>query len=139
MKTPIKIISFLALAALTAGPLLRAADDSAAPSSSQRQRADGSRMADRRLQKLDEQLKLTDAQKTQITAIWKQSAEQSRALRDDTTLTREARRDKVMAIMKTAHDQVRAVLTPDQQKTFDAMPPEPRGRRGHRPSPDDNS
>jgi Spy/CpxP family protein refolding chaperone len=96
-------------------------------------------MADRRLQKLDEQLKLTDAQKTQITAIWKQSAEQSRALRDDTTLTREARRDKVMAIMKTAHDQVRAVLTPDQQKTFDAMPPEPRGRRGHRPSPDDNS
>jgi hypothetical protein len=34
---------------------------------------------------------------------------------------------------------VRAVLTPDQQKTFDAMPPEPRGRRGHRPSPDDNS
>ena len=139
MKTPIKIISFLALAALTAGPLLRAADDSTAPSPSQRQRADGSRMADRRLQKLDEQLKLTDAQKTQITAIWKQSAEQSRALRDDTTLTREARRDKVMAIMKTAHDQVRAVLTPDQQKTFDAMPPEPRGRRGHRPSPDDNS
>jgi hypothetical protein len=38
----------------------------------------------------------------------------------------------MMEIMKSTHDQVRAVLTPDQQKTFDAMPPPERngGRRG---------
>ena len=34
-------------------------------------------------------------------------------------------------IMTASHDQVRALLTPDQQKTFDAMPPpEMHGHRG---------
>jgi Spy/CpxP family protein refolding chaperone len=136
MKTPIKIISLLALAALAGAPVVRAADEPAAPAPASRQHDRGQRMLEHRLQRLDGQLKLTDAQKTQITTIWKQSAEQGRALRKDDSLTRAERRDKMEAILKTAHDQVRAVLTPDQQKIFDTLPPERRGRRrASRPAP----
>jgi Spy/CpxP family protein refolding chaperone len=35
------------------------------------------------------------------------------------------------------HDQVRAVLTPEQQKIFDTMAQEGRGQRGPRPGGDD--
>ena len=36
----------------------------------------------------------------------------------------------MQAIRKSTHDQIRALLTPDQQKTFDAMPKPGRGRHG---------
>jgi hypothetical protein len=43
----------------------------------------------------------------------------------------EETRAKMQEIQKTAHDQIRALLTDDQQKKFDAMPaPGPGGRRG---------
>ncbi|MBS0664128.1 MAG: Spy/CpxP family protein refolding chaperone [Verrucomicrobia bacterium] len=82
------------------------------------------------MKRLDEKLSLTPAEKQQIQAIWDQSEQQAKALRADDSLPRDQRRQKMMAIMKDTHDKVRAVLTPDQQKTFDTLPPEPRGRRG---------
>jgi hypothetical protein len=44
----------------------------------------------------------------------------------------EETRAKMQEIQKAAHDQIRALLTADQQKKFDAMPPPPGpgGRRG---------
>ena len=88
------------------------------------------------MQMLEEKLQVTAAQKDLINAIWDKSEAQGKALRDDESIPREDRRAKMGEIMKAAHDQVRAVLTADQQKTFDAMPPEGRGRRGPRPDGD---
>ena len=83
----------------------------------------------RRQQELTQKLSLTDAQQQQMKAIYAAAEQQGKALRDDDSLSRDDRRAKMQAIMKSAHDQVRAMLTPDQQKTFDAMPkPEHRGR-----------
>jgi hypothetical protein len=79
------------------------------------------------MQRLDEALKLTDAQKAQIADISKKQADQVRALRG-----------KIQDLQNAAHDQIRALLTIDQQKKFDAMPrpgpgrppPNPGGPRG---------
>jgi len=85
------------------------------------------------MQMLEEKLQLTAAQKQQILAIWDQAEQQGKALRDSAVQDRDALRQKKVEIMKASHDQVRAVLTPDQQKTFDALPPEGPGHRGPGP------
>ena len=79
------------------------------------------------MQRLDEALKLTDAQKAQIADISKKQVDQVRALRA-----------KIQDLQNAAHDQIRALLTIDQQVKFDAMPrpgpgrppPGPSGPRG---------
>lgn len=85
------------------------------------------------MQRLEEALQLTPAQKQQIIAIWDQAEAQGKSLKTDAAAARDAHRQQMMEIMKATHEQVRGVLTPEQQKTFDAMPPE--GRR-HGPRPD---
>lgn len=86
------------------------------------------------IQRLDEALKLTDDQKTKITAIFKKQGDDMRALMGGGAggPPSEETRAKMMDIQKATHDQIRALLTDDQQKKFDAMPaPQgPGGRRG---------
>lgn len=70
---------------------------------------------EKRMQQLDENLKLTAEQKQKIKAIWeKQAAE----LKD---LTPEERRDRRRETLMAIRNEVRGVLTPEQQKKFDSM------------------
>ena len=71
---------------------------------------------------LTEKLGLTADQQAKVTAIWKDSQTQMKALRADTSLSDDDRRAKMGALMKSQHDQIRAVLTPEQQTTFDTLP-----------------
>ena len=126
MKTYSKILSLFALAALTTASLVNAADSTPAPAGPP---ADGPRpamrrMMHRRLEMLAQKLNLTEEQRTKIVGIWKQSGEQGKALRDDMNLTRADFRTKVEALKKSTHEQVRAVLTADQQAIFDKLPAE---------------
>jgi len=82
---------------------------------------------------LDEKLHLTDAQKQQITGIWADAEQKGKALRGDDSLSKDDRRAKMREIMKASQAQVRAVLTPEQQTTFDSLPP-PK-MKGHRGPP----
>jgi protein CpxP len=138
MKTIFKFIPLLSFTALVLAPLARADEPPAspppAPSTGDQPHQGGANRAAHRLQMLDEKLHLTDAQKQQITAIWSSSEQQGKALRDDSTLSKEDRRAKMGDIMKASHEQVRAVLTQDQQAIFDAMPPEKHGHRGPPPA-----
>jgi len=85
-------------------------------------------MREQRLKKLDEKLNLTADQKTQITAIWDKAEADARAARADATAEAKAeRRAKMREGMKAVRQQVRAVLTPEQQKIFDTMPQDRRG------------
>lgn len=92
-------------------------------------------MREKRLKQLDEKLHLTADQKTKINDIWNKAEEQAQAdraaARDEAKDRRAQRRD----MMKATRDQVRAVLTPEQQKAFDELPP-PRFPR-HRNRGDD--
>ncbi len=65
--------------------------------------------------KMAKELNLTSDQKIQIEAIRKQARESMKAVRNDTSLTEDQKREKGREIMKTAVDQERAILTPEQQ------------------------
>lgn len=58
---------------------------------------------------------------------------QAKQVFSDDSLSRDDKRAKLMEIRKTTHDQIRAALTPDQQKQFDALKP-----HGNRPPPPQN-
>ena len=136
MKTKSILLPF-ALAALLAAPALRAAVTADNPPAPPPGHPDMAERREHRMEHLDRKLKLTDAEKTQINAIWDKAESDGTALREDNSLSRQERRHKLRALMKSTHDHVRAVLTPDQQKTFDQMRP-PRGmRKGDRPPPPD--
>ncbi len=87
-----------------------------------------------RVKQLDAVLKLTDDQKSKITAIFQKDQEQMQALRGGTP--RDQMRSKMEDIQKSTKDQIRALLTDDQKTKFDAMPPPPgpggRGGGGRR-------
>ena len=138
MKTKFLPLSLLLLSAVATISLIRAEDAPAAPTpppaGEHGPRPDGKKRAERRLKMLDEKLSLTPAQKDQIKAIWAKAEEQAKAVRADASLDRDDRWAKMGDIMKDSRAQVRGTLTPDQQKTFDALPPEGRGGRGPRPA-----
>ncbi len=92
-----------------------------------------------RLDAMAKQLNLTDDQKTKIKPILEQEHEKMQALRQDTSLSREDRMSKMMEIRKSTSDEIKKVLTPDQQKKFDEMRPMGPGGRGRPPGPPPSS
>jgi Spy/CpxP family protein refolding chaperone len=140
MNTSIRFLLVAAGTSLLAGPALRA-EDAAAPAtpspaaiqSAPAAQPAGSRfkeMRERRLQQLDEKLHLTPEQKARIQEIWDKAEAEGKTLHEEQTAANRERRAKRRDIMRTTHQEVRGVLTPEQQKLFDAMP-----RRPHRSGP----
>jgi Spy/CpxP family protein refolding chaperone len=66
---------------------------------------------------------LTADQKTKITAIFKKTAEKMQAM------SPEDRQSKGRELMTAQRTEVRAVLTPDQQKKYDEMPQRGGGKK----------
>ena len=81
----------------------------------------------KRAEMLGKQLNLTSDQQGKVLDILKSEQSQMESLHSDTSLSQEDRRSKMMDIRKTSDDQIRALLTPDQQKKFDEM----QSRHGH--------
>jgi hypothetical protein len=74
------------------------------------------------LDDLTAKLGLSADQQKGIGAIIDSSHSQAKALRADDSLSKDDKRAKMRAIMASTHDQIRAALTADQQKVFDALP-----------------
>jgi protein CpxP len=128
------VLSCLVL--LSAAPLATAADAPAAEPARERGPGGGPSPKER-LQILAQELNLTAEQKEKIGALLKQQMEQGRALREDTSLSREQKREQMEAMRKASRDQIRALLTAEQQAKFDALPQRgPGGPRGERPRRD---
>ena len=81
-------------------------------------------------------LNLTEDQTKQVAAIFEKQRAAMEDLRDNDALSDDDRRAKMKEMMKSSHDQIRAILTPEQQKTFDAMPPPHWGRPHPTPPPE---
>lgn len=60
-------------------------------------------------------LNLTPDQVSQIKALHESMRTQAMAIRNDASLTPEMKRDRLMALRKSTHDQIMSVLTPEQQ------------------------
>jgi len=84
------------------------------------------------MQQWKDKLGLTDDQVSKITDIVKAQGKAMQDIRNDDSLSDDDKRDKFNELRKSTREQVRAILTPDQQKIFDTLPP--LGRR--RPPPD---
>jgi len=76
---------------------------------------------DAHLQMLTEKLNLTDEQRTKLKPILQDQANQLKAVRDDTSLSPDQKTAKMKAIHASFHDQVNAVLTPEQQAKLKEM------------------
>ena len=76
---------------------------------------------DQHLQMLSEKLNLTDDQKAKLKPILQDQMQQMKAVREDSSLSQEQRRAKMKSIHESLHEQINAVLTPDQQAKFKQM------------------
>jgi periplasmic protein CpxP/Spy len=77
--------------------------------------------AEQHLQMLSEKLNLTDDQKAKLKPILEDEMQQMKAVREDSSLSQEQRRAKMKSIHESLHEQINAVLTPEQQAKFKQM------------------
>jgi hypothetical protein len=84
--------------------------------------------ADQRLQMLTQQLNLTADQQQQIKPILENESEQMQAVRQDTSLSQDDRRSKMLQIHQNSASQIKPILSADQQAKWDEM----MSHQGHR-------
>lgn len=75
-------------------------------------------------------MNLTDDQKTQIKPILENEASQMKTLRDDSSLSREDRMQKMQTIMADSRSKISPILNDDQKKKLEEMKSQGHGRRG---------
>lgn len=73
-------------------------------------------------------LNLTEQQRQQLQPVFQSTRQQMQALRSDTTLTPEQKREKMKAIRQNQMAQMKSILTPEQQQQLQQM----RGHRMHK-------
>jgi Spy/CpxP family protein refolding chaperone len=89
-------------------------------------------MQARQLEMLTKKLNLTADQQSQVKSIQQDTSQQMMALRNDSTLSQDQRRTKMMDLRKSSQDRIRGVLTDEQKPKFDAMQAQRRGRMRNR-------
>jgi len=75
-----------------------------------------------RVERLAAALELTDEQKSQVAAILKEENAALRTVSDDKSLDRSAKIARNREIREAHAARIRALLTPEQQQRFDALP-----------------
>jgi len=95
----------------------------------------GMRGGARQLEMLTKRLDLTADQQTKVKAIDEDTVKQMMAFRNDTSLSQDDRRSKMMDIRKSSQDKIRAILTDDQKTKYDALLAEMRDRMRQGPPP----
>ena len=113
--------SMLTILVVLSTCLLLAGQTNAAPQTSPQGHEMGAASPDAHLQMLSEKLNLTEDQKAKLKPIFQEQAKQMKALHDDASLTPEQKTAKKKAIHEATHDQINAVLTPEQQEKFKEM------------------
>lgn len=95
----------------------------------------GRGMAAKRMRFMARELNLTDSQKAQLKPIFQQQRAQMQALKADTSLTQEQKREKFQQLRADGRKQFLAILTPEQQQKLREL----RSRREQRDSSETSS
>jgi Spy/CpxP family protein refolding chaperone len=85
-----------------------------------------------RTQELTKKLKLTSDQQTKVQDILQSEHSQMETLHQDSSVSQQDRRAKMMDIRKTSDTQIRALLDSTQQKKWDEMQAKREQRMEHR-------
>ena len=126
----ISLIAALAVALIVCNPALRADDTKPTADAPKGERGPGGprgEAAKERLNKLVEELKLTDTQKTKVEAVLKAQMQKRQELRDATP---EERKEKGKAMREEMNKKLKELLTAEQFEKFEKMPPPGRGQGG---------
>jgi len=108
-----------------------APDQQSAPAGGHEWHGHGDMDPAKRTGMLTKKLNLTADQQTKVQDIFKSEQSQMQTLRNDSSMSSDDRRMKMMDIHKASNDQVRALLDATQQKRWDEMQTKREGRRGH--------
>jgi periplasmic protein CpxP/Spy len=81
-----------------------------------------------KLQHLSSELNLTDDQKTKLKPILQNEVSQAKAVRDDSSMSDDAKQAKIKQIHASTKQQMNEILTPDQQQKLAAMKAEKNGK-----------
>jgi len=84
-----------------------------------------------RVKHMTKELNLNADQQSKVLAILQDQQKQMEAAHNDTSMSQQDRHSKMMDLHKSANEQIRAVLNPDQQKKFDAMSQHEAQHMGH--------
>lgn len=88
--------------------------------------------------KMAKELNLTDAQKIQLKEMNQKNAQEMRAIRSDSSLTKEQKMEKMKALRESRESQMSSILTPEQQQKWQQAKANHKGKmgkhhgRGHR-------
>jgi len=82
---------------------------------------------EQRLQHMTQMLDLSEEQQKKIKPILEDQSQQMQKLHEDATLTPQERRSKMQEIRQTTHEQIKPILTADQQTKWEQM--QMQGRR----------
>ena len=98
--------------------------------------AEGTRQFDpqRQVQMLTKKLNLTADQQQQLLPILTARNQQIQSIRNDSSLSRKDRHEKMLAIREDSQNKIKALLTQDQQQTYDQMLQQARGHHRDRKS-----
>lgn len=110
-------IPFLALTVLMATAPAHAAEPAPAPTAT----ASAPDELASRLQSITARLNLTEDQKAKISPILQQETADLRALKENTSLRRREKFRQFRDINQKASEQIRALLTPEQQPKYDEL------------------
>jgi Spy/CpxP family protein refolding chaperone len=109
-RISIALLSLFLAAAMAAQTAPAPSDDAAAaPHKMMPRHHDG-------LERMAQQLNLTEQQKTQIQGFTQAGRQQAQSIQQDASLTPEQKRDKFRQLRASTHQQVLGVLTPEQQQ-----------------------
>jgi periplasmic protein CpxP/Spy len=83
-----------------------------------------------RLDRMTEELKLTDEQKPKVKAVLEASDKKRQELVGDSAVPQEQRREKMQALMEEQNKKLKEILTPEQYAKWDKMRGSMRGGGG---------
>src|SRR6185436_4224806 len=110
------VAALVAGAMLVATPALKAQDN-------KDKKGKGAEMIKERLDKMNEELKLTAEQKPKVEAALKEQGEKMRALREDTSLSQEDRREKFRGMREDLDKKMKGILTTEHYEKYEKMTP----------------
>lgn len=129
MKNTAKFFLLALGTTLALAPVVRAEDRPDGPPPERREK-----MRDRAEQAAKE-LGLSDDQKAKFKDLFKQERDAMEAVRNDTSLSQDQKREKGQEIRKNFESQRRALMTPEQQKKADEMRAKMKEHRGGHDGP----
>lgn len=135
-ETKLGTLGFVVLLFFGCSVTTRAQDAATQESRAQAQTENGMHHGQRagQLERLTQELNLTDEQKEKVKPILDEQSKQMRVTQDDTSLSQEQKRDKMKQIHQTTHSQINEILTPEQQKKFAELKEQHKEQRKESPS-----